>query len=70
MALRWPGETLLIRNVRAGRKTGVTWLAAGHPLNWKNKDGNLVFSMPRFDPNAFLPELQFAYAFSISNIGK
>ena len=65
---RWPGNELVIRNVRAEKGSLVTWLATGQNLNWKNKGESLVISMPAFDPNAFPPELQCAYAFKITGV--
>jgi len=67
---RWPGKELVVRDVRAVKGSRVTWLATGQALNWKNKEGNLVISMPDFDPNALPPELQYAHAFRITGIQK
>jgi alpha-L-fucosidase len=64
----WPGKDLVIKNVRADKESQVTWLATGQTLKWKNKSGNLVISMPEFDPNSLSPELQYAYAFRITAI--
>ena len=67
---RWPGKELIVRNVRAGKESRVTWLATGQILKWKNKGESLVISMPAFDPNALPPELQCAYAFRITGVKK
>jgi alpha-L-fucosidase len=65
---RWPGKELVVKDVRAERKSEVTWLATGQTLKWKNKGGNLVIAMPEFAPNAVSPGLQAAYAFRITEI--
>jgi alpha-L-fucosidase len=67
---RWPGKELVIRNIRAGKESRVTWLATGQSLKWKNKGESLMISMPAFNPNALPAELQFAYAFRITGVRK
>jgi alpha-L-fucosidase len=64
----WPGRELIIRGVRAGKGSRVTWLATGQTLEWKNKGENLVIALPEFDPNALPPELQYAYVFRIDRV--
>jgi alpha-L-fucosidase len=63
---RWPGKQLILRNVKASKKSRVTWLATGEELKWKNRKGDLVISLPEFNPEALSPELLSAYAFKIS----
>jgi alpha-L-fucosidase len=67
---RWPGEQLVIKNVRAYRKSRVTWLATGRELKWKNQKDDLVIRLPAFDPEALSPELLCAHAFRISGLKK
>ena len=64
----WPGRELIIRGVRAGKGSRVTWLATGQTLKWKNTGENLVIALPEFDPNALPPELQYAYVFRIDRV--
>ena len=67
---RWPGKRLVIKNVRADRKSRVTWLATGQGLEWKNRKEDLIISLPEFNPEALSPELLCAYAFRISGLKK
>lgn len=67
---RWPGERLVIKDLRADKKSRVTWLATGQELKWKNKKGDLIISLPEFVPEGLTPELAFAHAFRISPVNK
>jgi alpha-L-fucosidase len=68
VAPRWPGKHLVIKDLKVGRKSRVTWLATGQELKWKNKRGDLIISLPEFDPEGLSPEIAFAYAFRISQV--
>jgi alpha-L-fucosidase len=70
IAPRWPGKRLVIKNVKAERESRVTWVATGQELKWKNQKDDLVIWLPEFDPEALSPELQWAYSFRISHVGK
>lgn len=67
---RWPGKQLVIKKIKADRKTRITWLATGQELKWKNQKDDLVIFLPEFDPEALAQELLYAHAFRISNLKK
>jgi alpha-L-fucosidase len=70
IAPKWPGEELVLKGVQGVPDTKVTLLATQAELKWENAGGDMVIQMPAYDPNAFSPELAYAYVFRITGAAK
>lgn len=62
----WPGEEMRLKGVQPGSQTQVTFLATGMLLRWRAEGGDLIITLPDFDPNTLSG--RHAYAFRISDI--
>ncbi|UCD52136.1 MAG: alpha-L-fucosidase [Phycisphaerales bacterium] len=62
----WPGRILRLRDVPAGSRTKVMLLSARAELPWRAEGGDLVITLPRFDPHVMAS--RYAYAFRVSDI--
>jgi len=65
---KWPGQRLVLRDVRPSNKTAVTFLETGERLPWQRKGGDLEITMPEFDPERI--QGRYAFVFRISQAAK
>ncbi len=63
---RWPGRSLVIKEVGASQNTVVKLLGWGEPLKWKDRDGDIVIDVPLLSPDE-LP-CEYAYVFRLTNV--
>ncbi len=68
MTPKWPGKTLIIKDIRPSANTEVTLLETGQRLSWKREQGGMHLTLPAFDPDRI--KGRTAYAFRISHIIK
>lgn len=66
---KWPGDALTIRGLNAGDDSEVTLLATGQKLEWKNEGGDLIVTLPVYDPQT-MGKSSDAYAYKITGIKK
>lgn len=62
----WPGKEMVIRDLNLTGSSEITLLATGEKLKWENRGGNLVVSMPEFNPLKYSEEDYYAFVFKIT----
>ena len=66
IALKWPGEKLVLRTVKPVEGTSIALLGEDHPLPWTySNDAGLEVTLPLAAPNSSDQPLGFAYALKI-----
>ena len=60
---KWPGNKLLVKNVKPGKGAGITLLGPDVELNWKQVGKDVEISIPEYDPNWNI--VRYAYSFKI-----
>ncbi|NQV32368.1 MAG: alpha-L-fucosidase, partial [Phycisphaeraceae bacterium] len=63
---KWPGETLVVKNIRPSRTTEVTLLETGQILPWHRKGDHLEITLPEFNGDQI--KSRTAHAFRISHV--
>ncbi|QZT37557.1 alpha-L-fucosidase [Halosquirtibacter xylanolyticus] len=62
----WPGDKLIVRNVKVSNNSIITLLGHEGPLAFKESNGGVIVSLPPYNPNGNLVE--YAYVIKIENI--
>ncbi len=63
---RWPGDSLVLKNLKASPNTEITLLGHEGALTWKKDGENIVIETPRLSPDDASP--QKIYAFKVTNV--
>jgi len=63
---KWPGDTLILKDMAPTRDTEVTFLETGQVLSWQRSGDAMEIAMPEFDQDKI--KTQVAYAFRVSHV--
>jgi alpha-L-fucosidase len=66
IALRWPGERLVLEAPRLAADARVTLLGYGKPLAWQPQGNGVIITLPARSPEDFAAP--FAYAFKLEGV--
>lgn len=66
VAPQWPGEKLVLKNMKANKNTKIVFLDSQEELEWSTVNGNIEIELPTYNPNTIKSDL--AFVFQISNI--
>lgn len=62
---QWPGNTLIIKDLVLEPSAKISILGVDGDLSWVGEDGQILVSLPDFDPQIFTEELTYGYVFKI-----
>jgi alpha-L-fucosidase len=62
---KWPGNKLVIRDMKLKKGVRISWLANGRALNWKKKGKNVEVEIPAFNPDDWTEESMYAFVIKI-----
>jgi alpha-L-fucosidase len=65
---KWPGQTLVLKDLRPSNNTEVSFLETGERLPWQRKGEDLEITMPAFHPERI--KGRYAFVFRVSQIAK
>ncbi len=62
---KWPGEKLIVKDLKLNKSANISLLANGQPLKWKQSAMNVEIKIPGFNPAEWPPESQYAFVIKI-----
>ncbi len=63
---KWPGQEMIVKNLRLSKQTEIKFLASGEVLKWKNSGEDVIIEMPLYQPNIMKETDNYAFVFKIT----